>query len=49
MELSNRISMREEYVSPSSKVMSIACEGVLCSSGVDINDWEKDDDVLDFN
>ncbi len=41
-------SMKAVYVSPSTKVIDIASEGVLCASGLDINDWEKDEDVLEF-
>ncbi len=37
------------YVTPSVKVVDIVSEGVLCASGVDINDWQKDEDILDFN
>ncbi len=37
------------YVSPSARIIDIASEGVLCASNVDINDWEKDEDILDFN
>ncbi len=36
------------YVSPSVRVVDFVSEGVLCSSGIDIDDWEWDDDFLDF-
>lgn len=35
-------------MTPMIRVVDIQSEGVLCSSGVDINDWERDEDVLDF-
>ncbi len=38
----------DTYVAPAVCVVDIVSEGVLCASGLDINDWEKDDDVLDF-
>lgn len=41
-------SRQEAYSAPAVRVVDIESEGVLCSS-VDINDWERDDDVLDFN
>ncbi len=36
------------YEAPMARVIDVVSEGVLCSSGLDINDWEKDDDVLEF-
>ncbi len=39
----------ETYSSPEVKVVDIVSEGVLCSSGLGINDWERDDEALDFN
>lgn len=49
MDIDSRILTPEAYSTPGFKVIDIVSEGVLCSSGVDINDWERDDDVLDFN
>lgn len=49
MAIYSKISSRETYLTPVARVVDIVSEGVLCSSGVDINDWERDDDVLDFN
>ncbi len=46
---SKRDYLKASYVSPSAKVIDIISEGVLCASGVDINDWEQDKDILDFN
>ena len=42
-------SRLEEYSAPAIRVVDIQSEGVLCSSGVDINDWERDEHILDFN
>ena len=39
----------ETYSSPEVKVVDIVSEGVLCASGLGINDWERDDEALDFN
>ena len=37
------------YVAPSVKALEVLSEGVLCGSGnFSINDWENDDDSLDF-
>ncbi len=38
----------DAYDAPEVRIVDIVSEGVLCASGLDINDWEKDDDVLDF-
>lgn len=37
------------YVSPSVNILDIQAEGVLCESGISINDWENDDELLDFD
>lgn len=42
-----KISDMETYSSPSVNVVDIESEGVLCGS-VDIQDWERDDEILDF-
>ena len=47
--IDSKISRQEAYLTPMIRVVDIEVEGVLCSSGVDINDWERDEDVLDFN
>lgn len=47
--IDSRISGQETYSAPMIRVVDIQSEGVLCSSGVDINDWERDEDILDFN
>lgn len=39
----------ETYETPAVRVVDIQSEGVLCGSGVGIQDWEKDEEVLDFN
>lgn len=46
--IDSKISSQEAYMTPMIRVVDIQSEGVLCSSGVDINDWERDEDVLDF-
>lgn len=42
-------SRQESYSAPEVKVVDIVSEGVLCASGLGINDWERDDEALDFN
>jgi len=49
IKVSANLSYPETYSSPEVKIVDVVSEGVLCSSGVGINDWERDDDVLDFN
>ena len=47
----NYKSMQEAspYETPTVKTLDILSEGVLCASGnFGINDWENDDDSLDF-
>ena len=37
------------YAAPSVNVLNVQAEGVLCSSGnFGINDWQKDDESLEF-
>ncbi len=36
------------YESPAVNVLDIMSEGVLCASGVGIQDWETDDEMLEF-
>lgn len=38
----------ETYEAPAIDVMGVLCEGVLCQSGLNINDWVEDDELLDF-
>ena len=47
--IDSKISHQEAYVAPVIRVVDIQNEGILCSSGVDINDWERDEDILDLN
>lgn len=47
--IDSKISHPETYSSPEVKVVDIVSEGVLCASGLGINDWERDDEALDFN
>ncbi len=37
-----------QYEVPSVKILDIVSEGVLCSSGLGINDWEYDGEDLNF-
>ena len=37
------------YVFPSVNILDVQVEGVLCESGISINDWENDDELLDFD
>lgn len=47
--IDSKISLQQAYAAPMIRVVDIQNEGLLCSSGVDINDWERDEDILDFN
>ena len=47
--IDSKISHQQAYAAPVIRVVAIQNEGLLCSSGVDINDWERDEDILDFN
>lgn len=39
----------QTYETPSVTTLEVLSEGVLCASGnFSINDWENDDDSLDF-
>lgn len=37
------------YEAPSANILDVQVEGVLCESGVTIEDWEEDDELLDFD
>ena len=37
------------YETPSVSILDVQVEGVLCESGISINDWENDDELLDFD
>lgn len=37
------------YETPSVSILDAQVEGVLCESGISINDWENDDELLDFD
>ena len=39
----------QRYVAPSVSILDVQVEGVLCESGISINDWENDDELLDFD
>ena len=45
------ISIRggQSYETPSVNSLDVQVEGVLCESGISINDWENDDELLDFD
>ena len=36
------------YESPAVNVLDVMSEGVLCASGLGIQDWETDDETLEF-
>ncbi len=49
MKQTNFNSGSRTYESPAVNVLDVMSEGVLCASnGVDIKDWETDDEILDF-
>lgn len=37
------------YEAPAVSIVDVLVEGVLCESGVTIEDWEEDDELLDFD
>lgn len=43
-------NVREQYVSPGMKILSLQSEGVLCDSigGASVCDWVEEDTGLDF-
>ena len=50
MKIANIISVpNQRYVAPSVSILDVQVEGVLCESGISINDWENDDELLDFD
>lgn len=50
MKSKNLYSAKEQrYEAPSVNILDIKVEGVLCESGISINDWENDDELLDFD
>lgn len=50
MKTENFISVpNQSYVTPSMVILDVQVEGVLCESGISINDWENDDELLDFD
>lgn len=38
-----------QYVSPAVNILDVQVEGVLCESGIGINDWQEGDELLDFD
>lgn len=48
--MKNNIHIRKEsaYETPSASIIDIQAEGVLCGSGIDIDNWKHDDEILDF-
>ena len=40
---------RGRYEAPSVDILDVQSEGVLCESGIGINDWQEDDELLDFD
>ena len=45
----NFIGEEHVYVAPSLSILDVHSEGVLCQSGLTIDDWTEDDELLDFN
>ena len=37
------------YKAPAVSILDVQVEGVLCESGITIEDWENDDELLDFD
>lgn len=48
MDINSKLLNPEAYSTPEVKVVDIVSEGLLCASGLGINDWERDDEALDF-
>lgn len=50
MKSINLIPARDQhYETPAINIVDVQVEGVLCESGISINDWENDDELLDFD
>ena len=37
------------YEAPAVSILDVQVEGVLCESGITIDDWGKDEELLDFD
>lgn len=44
----NFVGGEQTYVAPSLNILDVHSEGVLCQSGLTIDDWIEDDELLDF-
>lgn len=40
---------KEVYASPVVEIVDVQVEGVLCESGISIEKWKDDDELLDFD
>lgn len=49
MNTTNKTNCKEAYGSPAVNVIEALAEGVLCESNISINDWENDDELLEFD
>ncbi len=49
MNTTNKTNCKEAYGSPAVNVIEVLAEGVLCESNISINDWENDDELLEFD
>ncbi len=49
MKINILTNCKETYVSPAVDVVDVQVEGVLCESGISIEKWENDDELLDFD
>ena len=47
MKINKTNSVEVTYVSPSTNIITLSNEGVLCGSGLSIEDWSYDEDVLE--
>ena len=46
MKINSSNSVESVYISPSTKVVALNNEGLLCGSGISIDDWVEDNDPL---
>lgn len=49
MKIKIQSNCTEGYVAPAMDILDVQVEGVLCESGITIEDWENDDELLDFD
>lgn len=49
MKINIKTNCPEGYAAPAVSILDVQVEGVLCESGITIDDWGKDDELLDFD